>query len=381
MFEHWYSACGNYNTPRIWGLDLPTTTDAGLPATLFEAHGLDVEHAASAWKPGDAAKSTSMKKLITPEIIRNLQSNSNSRLMIQSSLEYSRVGEEPYSSAYSWLRAQGVPLDRVIVLTCSEHLREAASAVWSDIEFAVLDWWEFGPRWWHKDCEPTASATQRFTCLNRRPMEWRAALTQRLSVEPAYWDNAVHTIGNRNYHALDNDLECRDFMNQGEGYFNEEIEGWWKTWLKFPRREIQLPNSEHFLDDAVYNAARGGSLNIVTESYPHQPRHSPTEKTYRCYAVARPHITLGHYNWNQNLLDRGYLPYPWDAHYNNLSDPNERMYAVVDVILKFANMSNKQFKREMRSVEHIVQHNHRNWKQRTEAHTVNQRLPKCLRAR
>lgn len=370
MFSQWYSVCGNYNTPRIWGLDLPITERADLPGTLFEAHGLDVE---------TVGRENTMLEFFTEPVLDNICANSNSRLMIQASLEYSRVAEEPYSTVYAWLRAKGVPLNRVIVLTCSSHLLQAAQAEWPDIQFAELDWWEFGPRWWHQNCKPTAPATQRFTCLNRRPHEWRAALTYRLKQEPDYWNNALHTIGNRNYHALDDDLDCRDFLNKGNGYFNEEIESWWKAWLEFPRKEIQLPKSRHFLDDAVYNAARSGNINIVTESYPDQQRHSPTEKTYRCYAVARPHITLGHYNWNQNLHQRGYHTYPWDDEYNHLSDPNERMYAVIDVILRFAHMSDKEFCKTMKSVAHIVQHNHENWMSRTDLSVVHNKLPPELR--
>lgn len=370
MFEHWYSLDGNYNTPKVWGLHIDTTQDPNLPATLFEAHGLEVEN---------AYRENRLSNMFTEPVLNNLRHNAHSRLLIQSSLEYTRIGEEPYSSVYAWLRAQQVPMQQVMVLTCSDHLANHAQRVWPDIEFGVLDWWEFAPRWWHEPINPTGSAQQRFTSLNRRPTEWRAALTHRLSMEPKYWDNALHTIGNRSYHVPEDDINCRDFLNRGEGYFNEEIESWWKSWLSFPRREIQLPNSTHFHDTAVYTAARSGAINIVVESYPDQQRHSPTEKTHRCYAVARPHITVGHYNWSQNLHQRGYLTYPWDDEYNNIRDPNERMYAVIDVILRFANYTDQQFDRIINSVSNTVQHNHSNWLHRTNRNTVHSRLPMSLR--
>lgn len=371
MCEYWYSVCGNSNSTRLWGKQLITVEDPDQPGTVFEAHGLEVEN---------HARANTLDQLFTDAVLQNLTQHHNSVLLLQCSTEYTRIGEEPYSTVYAWLRAQGVPLHSIVVLTCSDHLADAARAVWSDIQFCVFDWWEYGPRWWHYHCKPTAPATQRFTSLNRRPTEWRAAITHRLRQEPAYWRNSVHTIGNRNYHAVcEEDRYMLDTVrNSGVGYFNDEIESWAEQWYKHGR-EIQLPQAESFIDNRLYNAARSGSVNLVIESYPNQQRHSPTEKTYRSYAVARPHVTMAHHNWNENILARGYHHYPWDARYNHLKDPNERLYAVVDTVVEMANMTEKQFRKLMKSVHRTVQHNHENWLKRTEQAYITRNLPPELK--
>lgn len=371
MCDYWYSACGNSNSPRMWGKHLEHTLRFDRPGTCFEAHGLEVEK---------HAKNGSLEQLFTDPILENLVRNSSSRILLQCSTEYTRVGEEPYSTVYAWLRSQGVPLDQVIVLTCSDHLAHQARKIWSEPKFVVFDWWEYGPRWWHQNCEPRAKARQRFTSLNRRPHEWRAAITHRLRQVPEYWQNAVHTIGNRNYHAIGDDAaHMIDLVrNHGTGYFNPEIENWAHMWYTHGR-EIQLPEATSFIDNRLYEAARSGAVNLVIESYPNQSRHSPTEKTYRAYAVARPHVTMGHHNWSENLLARGYHCYPWDAEYNHLRDPNERLYAVVQVIERMALMSEKSFKRLVSSVQPTVDHNHENWLKRTERDYLVRHMPEELK--
>lgn len=377
MLEHWRSICGNSNSARLWGLNLPTTDQDTLPNTLFEAHGLEVENCIHRTEKGDVHHT--LHTLFTRPVLKNLRKNPHSRLMLQCATEYTRVGEEPYSTVYAWLRAQGVPLTSVIVLCCSKHLITAAKRTWRDIQFCEFDWWEYSPRWWYEGCTPTGKPTQRFTCLNRRPQEWRAALTQYLSQLPGYWQNSLHTIGNRNYHATPTDEPQMqdDYRNHGPGYFEDSIEELAQAWYK-RKKAIQLPGVTTFIDPRLYDATRSGALNIVTESYPNQQRHSPTEKTYRVYAAARPHVTLGHHNWCRNLLERGYQTYPWDAQYDHIRDHNQRFWAVAHTLKQFVQMDDKTFKRTMKSVQHTVVHNHENWLRRTDIKRIHSNLPKEL---
>lgn len=372
MFRYFYLLDNNWNSTVTWGVILEHTDQPDVPRTLFEVHGLELEN---------HAKSRTLDHLFSPQVLDNLRQNHNSGLLIQSSTEYTRVGEEPYSTAYAWLRAHGVPLHNIHVLTCSNHLAQPARKTWPEINFSVLDWWEYSPRWWYQDQTPDAPAQYRFTCLNRRPHEWRAAATQYLRNIPEYWNNSIHTIGDRNYHHTDDAPQDQDDyrnLGKGSGYFDDDVEAMAQTWYS-TGSPIQLPDTPNITDIPLYNVSRAGAINIITESYPNQTRHSPTEKTYRAYAVGRPHISLAHANWQINLQARGYLPYPWDAEYDGIRDPSKRFRTVMGLIERMAKLSNSEFDEVCRSVQHIVDHNQANWYRRTERKFLHKQLHPALR--
>jgi len=376
-YKHWYSLDGNQQTTKLWGNPLPITTKTNLPSTLFEVHGLELEQSRSVITRRNEAAS----------IIENLKANPSSGILIMAASEYTRAFEGVYAQAYRDLvKRGGVKPKQICVLVCSESLAATGRELYPDIVWAVYDYWEHQPRLWFGEwhCENALpEPNKRFVCLNRRPHEIRAALYTDLMRSRAYRYNTWHTIGNRNYHNPDHaDMDLGVIRSGGYdpiNYLDRDIEDSAAVFYKNPYVKTVPGNPTSFQDRRLFEISARGTVNIVTESYPNQTQHSPTEKTYRAYAVARPHITFAHPRWeSKNLVPRGYHLYPWDEDLDACRDPAKRYRLARNLILDWAEMDDQQFEEIMRVPLQIAQQNHQLWLNRTENTSVCLQLPESL---
>jgi len=377
-YDYWYSLDGNRPTPRLWGLDIPETEDPGLPNTLFEIHGLELER----WHVDQPQQD------LPQAVIQNLVQHPGSTVLIMAASEYTRAYESSYEHTYrKWVKRHRIRPNQITVIVCSDSLRDRGKRLFPDLTWGVYDYWEHQPRLWFEEWHCAGDLPEpdrRFTCLNRRPHEMRAALYTDLMTVRAYRHTAYHTMGNRNYHNFDTaemDLEViRSGGNDPINYLDSDIERSAAEFYRNPQTHEAPGEPISFQDRSLFDISAQGCLNIITESYPNQRQHSPTEKTYRAYAVARPHITFAHCHWESaNLQPRGYHSYPWDTDVDACRDPAKRYRLCRDRILRWAQMSKEDFQQEMAYPLHIAQLNHAHWLHKTSDEYIHNRLPESLR--
>ena len=97
-------------------------------------------------------------------------------------------------------------------------------------------------------------------------------------------------------------------------------------------------------------------LYIVTEtSFTNDPIRDVSEKTWRPIALQMPFILIHQPFALRRLRDLGYKTFPWDESYDEITDPDKRMAAIIDLVVSLN--SRNDFVELIESCEDIVNHN------------------------
>ena len=98
-------------------------------------------------------------------------------------------------------------------------------------------------------------------------------------------------------------------------------------------------------------------LYIVTETFLACHLRDVSEKTWRPIALQMPFIIVGQPYALRRLRDIGYRTFHsiWDESYDTITDPNERMNAIVNLVLELN--SRTDFRDMIDSCRNIVEHN------------------------
>ena len=104
-------------------------------------------------------------------------------------------------------------------------------------------------------------------------------------------------------------------------------------------------------------------IEIVLETLFDDDRLHLTEKTLRPIACRQPFILMATHGSLRYLQDYGFKTYDsvWDETYDNISDPYQRMQAIIKLMLDIANWSDYQKHYNVKRMLKIADHNHKHF--------------------
>lgn len=116
-----------------------------------------------------------------------------------------------------------------------------------------------------------------------------------------------------------------------------------------------LPNTNKFDQPVLKNAL----LNVVVETVYQYPYPYITEKTFRPILHKRPFVLIGAPNSLKFLKSIGFKTFEnyWDESYDSMQDPNDRMSAVVDIIIKITQSTVAQHQQLCHNMNEILNFN------------------------
>lgn len=108
------------------------------------------------------------------------------------------------------------------------------------------------------------------------------------------------------------------------------------------------------------NALMESFVYIVTETCFWETKQHLTEKIFKPIVAKQPFILLGCANNLKYLKDYGFKTFSkwWDEDYDNISDPLERLDAVVNLIEDICRLDNTQLQELLQEMEEILEHNY-----------------------
>ena len=142
-----------------------------------------------------------------------------------------------------------------------------------------------------------------------------------------------------------------------EWFYNKHLLDLW--------RDVPLEYQRHPLIDDDVDAMNltflnRASFNIVSESVFDYPYVHPTEKTIQALLSKRPFIMIGPRGSLQHLRDRGFKTFHniIDESYDQLADPNQRLEAVMQLVLELNKKSQQELNDIVYAVKDIMIHNY-----------------------
>ena len=210
----------------------------------------------------------------------------------------------------------------------------------SDFKVIVWEYWESFISHQSKleNIKPKKKNAKKFMSLNLRPTDERIYFIRKM------WENGILDQFNVSLGKVEGD---DDFAKSTPYNFDDfsnvpwEYRSYKKIAFLFP-----LHQQESY-------------LYIVTETDYNPPlstsQHMFTEKTWKPIAMKMPFITIGQPHTLKLLRELGYKTFPWDESYDEITDPDKRMAAIIDLVV-YLNSRN-DFVELIESCEDIVNHN------------------------
>ena len=234
------------------------------------------------------------------------------RIIINDAMEGSSWLPDEVSNFTSYLKECGIDPKRVTVITQNYNY------AYEKFPFRLVHWnlMESFARVKAKEWIDYNDDAKKFLCLNRWPHPHKLDFMKRME----------GILDQFNYSLPDKPYDNVDFT--GGNYWD------------FP---------EHKRDSLLY---------IVTETFfDIDHLRDVSEKTWRPIALQMPFIIVGQPFSLRRLRDIGYRTFHsiWDESYDTITEPNERMNAIVNLVLELN--SRKNFREMIDSCRDIVEHN------------------------
>ena len=146
--------------------------------------------------------------------------------------------------------------------------------------------------------------------------------------------------------------------NQNDGWFyNKNLLELWKAVPLEYHRHTDIDDNFDATELTFLNKA---AFNIVSETVFDYPYVHPTEKTIQALLSKRPFIMIGPRGSLQHLRDRGFKTFHTmiDESYDQLADPNQRLEAVMQLILDLNKKSQQELNDIVYAVKDTLIHNY-----------------------
>lgn len=134
--------------------------------------------------------------------------------------------------------------------------------------------------------------------------------------------------------------------------------------INFPLRidsveEEYIPNGSSKI--SAIKEMMSSFLHVVTETCFWENKEHLTEKIFRPIVARQPFVLLGCPHNLEYLKRYGFKTFDrwWDESYDNISDPIERIKAVVKIIEDISNTSNEDLENMLQGMSHVLEHNYR----------------------
>ena len=101
-------------------------------------------------------------------------------------------------------------------------------------------------------------------------------------------------------------------------------------------------------------------LHVVTETMFWDDRTHLTEKIFKPIVAKQPFVLVGCYKNLEYLRDYGFRTFDrwWSEDYDNISDPHQRLNAVVDVIEKICKLSLGDLEDMLAEMQEVLEYNY-----------------------
>jgi len=131
--------------------------------------------------------------------------------------------------------------------------------------------------------------------------------------------------------------------------------------IKYPLRidnEGDIPNGSQTLGSV--SALIESFLHVVTETCYWDEKTHLTEKIFKPIVARQPFVLLGCVNNLKYLRSYGFKTFDcwWDESYDSITDPIERLQAVVKIINDICAMSNDDLTAMLRAMQHVLDYNY-----------------------
>ena len=113
-------------------------------------------------------------------------------------------------------------------------------------------------------------------------------------------------------------------------------------------------------NDASRPYYQNSLVSLVSETNFSATEVSLTEKSFKPFKEKHPFITVGAAGTLQAIKDMGFITFGafWDEGYDNITNPSERMAAILDICQQISTWSNEQIIDFRRRVKPILDHNY-----------------------
>ena len=164
-------------------------------------------------------------------------------------------------------------------------------------------------------------------------------------------------------------------VDEAEGRYKEakdrliktdQYDGWFYNkhlldlWRDVPIEYYKHPDITNDFDKANLNFLNKASFNIVSETVFNYPFTFHTEKTVQSFLARRPFIMIGPRRNLQQLRDQGFKTFPSiiNESYDGIEDPNERLEAIMQLVLELNKKSQQELNDMVYTVKDILIHNY-----------------------
>ena len=147
-------------------------------------------------------------------------------------------------------------------------------------------------------------------------------------------------------------------LNQNDGWFyNKNLLDLWRD---VPLEYIRHPAIDNNFDSTSLMFLNKASFNIVSETVFNYPFVNFTEKTIQALLSKRPFVMIGASGNLQYLRDNGFRTFHTmiDESYDKLNDPNERLEAIMQLVLELNKKSQQELNDMVYAVKDILIHNY-----------------------
>ena len=131
--------------------------------------------------------------------------------------------------------------------------------------------------------------------------------------------------------------------------------------IKYPLRidnEGDIPNGSYTL--GPISEIMESFLHVVTETCYWDDKTHLTEKIFKPIVTRQPFVLLGCRNNLKYLRSYGFKTFDawWDESYDSITDPIERLQAVVKIINDICAMNNEELTAMLRAMQHVLDYNY-----------------------
>jgi hypothetical protein len=163
--------------------------------------------------------------------------------------------------------------------------------------------------------------------------------------------NNVNEAENRGFKDTLIDIETTD-----DWFYNKNLLDLWRD---VPLEYHRHPSIDDDVDATNLTFLNKAAFNITSETVFEHPYVHPTEKTTQALLSKRPFIMIGPCGSLQHLRDRGFKTFHSiiNESYDKIEDPNKRLEAVMQLVLKLNKKSQQELNDIVYAVKDTIIHN------------------------
>lgn len=131
--------------------------------------------------------------------------------------------------------------------------------------------------------------------------------------------------------------------------------------LMFKNKSYANPELSNYITSCnVDDHFKKSFLYVITETVFDYPHQFITEKIFKAFINRRPFVIVGPTGTIKKLNELGFKTFsPFiDESYDNLSDPNERLLAIVNIVSKFCEYSTKELQKLALNMSDVIEYNY-----------------------